>query len=343
MFEFKDKIRNVKEVSFLNNELCFIENNKLIIGGVLLDVSPMLYKIDSLNNIWIKDNLWENYRFDFITKSLIKLNFNISLNSDITEYIIIFKDKKSRCLSVRDNREIITFNGIDKIKNYFSFQNYLFINHINYLQSYILPNVNSKWQFSFDNIGTYQFQGQTKVYEVKSFVGVDNNVLILMLSNCRIISLDINTGALQYDIKLAEIYGKDSGNFIDVHNTLHLDIKNNRLLFLSNQTLVHINLSNFSHTLIKEYQHETKEKQWRFMKNTLAEDGLLYFTADYAWQYVTPSYIGVMNPNTGDVLWSQQLEKTGGINEPPQIRGTKLYIRTVTKDLYIFEKQDKNI
>ncbi len=73
------------------------------------------------------------------------------------------------------------------------------------------------------------------------------------------------------------------------------------------------------------------------MHNTFHKDKI-YFTADYAWQYVTPSYVGVMDATTGEVLWSQQLEKTGGLPEAPKVTNDKLYIRTNNGVLHIFEK-----
>lgn len=67
--------------------------------------------------------------------------------------------------------------------------------------------------------------------------------------------------------------------------------------------------------------------------------GRIYFVADYGWQHVTPSYVGIMQASTGEVSWMQQLEKTGGLSEAPQVNDENLYVRTNNKVLYIFERE----
>ena len=68
--------------------------------------------------------------------------------------------------------------------------------------------------------------------------------------------------------------------------------------------IIAIDLNTFTPVIVKEYYSLPKEQQWRFMHNTYHKEKI-YFTADYARQYITPSYVGVMDAQTGAVLWSQ--------------------------------------
>ena len=110
------------------------------------------------------------------------------------------------------------------------------------------------------------------------------------------------------------------------------------MVWLNNQRLLKIDLDSYEIEIIKDYFNVPKEEQFRFMHSTYFEDKI-YFVADYGWQYVTPSRVGVMDVNTGGVIWQQQLEKTGGLPEPPKVTKDKLYIRTAKGEIYIFEKE----
>jgi outer membrane protein assembly factor BamB len=69
----------------------------------------------------------------------------------------------------------------------------------------------------------------------------------------------------------------------------------------------------------------------------------LYFTGDKGMEYVVATRIGVMNAETGEILWQQQIEKTGGLPNAPQVNNDKLYVLTVNKELYIFQKENPSI
>jgi hypothetical protein len=150
------------------------------------------------------------------------------------------------------------------------------------------------------------------------------------------LALDVNTGELVKHIPLKTTLDLRQGQYLIDEPDMHL--VNDSIIWLSNQHLIHINLNDWEIQTKAINLNLPREQEWRCFKNTYY-DGLLYFVADYGWQYVTPSWIGVMNAQTGEVLWKQQLEKTGGLPEAPQVNEKNLYIRTAKGDLHIFERE----
>ncbi|MEX1003048.1 MAG: hypothetical protein WDZ35_13100 [Crocinitomicaceae bacterium] len=192
------------------------------------------------------------------------------------------------------------------------------------------------WHFNLSDLGGDKNLSNTEYsYEVKHFIGITDNKLIVQLSNATFLFLDINSGNLTHKVNLIDSFPTPPVLYKD-------DIKShlvgNQLYWLNNQRLLRIDLSSFHVTIIKDYFEEPRESQFRFMSSTYYDEKI-YFVADFGWQYVTPSYIGVMDANTGDLLWHDQLENTGGLPEAPQVTEDKLYIRTNKGVLHIFEKE----
>lgn len=193
------------------------------------------------------------------------------------------------------------------------------------------------WQFDLGNLGEYvNFSNEKCNYEVKFFLGIYNECLLVQLSNATIIWIDSNTGKQKHILNLNESYSLPKPAFYDDSFKAH--IVGEKIVFLNNQRLLHINLDSFEVTIIQDYFTQERANQYRFMHNTFFKDKI-YFVADYGWQYVTPSYVGVMDANNGEILWKQQLENTGGLSEAPQVSEDKLYIRTNNNVLHIFEKE----
>lgn len=196
------------------------------------------------------------------------------------------------------------------------------------------------WQYDIDHLGKYiNLSNEELPYEVRHFIGSYQNKLIVQLSNAAVLVLDINTGNLINIIFLHKEIVLPQGLFWDDGIPMHLVDHN--LIWLNNQSLIHIDLDTYMVKNIRSYFEEPREQQFRFMSN-IYKDGKIYFVADYGWQYVTPSNVGVMNAESGEVLWYTQLKKTGGLAEPPQVEGGKLYIRTNNSELYIFEEEVNN-
>lgn len=192
------------------------------------------------------------------------------------------------------------------------------------------------WRVDLSAFGMYKnILNKEHPQEVRFFIGIIKKRLIVQLSNASFLFVDVNNGSQIKLIQLNELFPLPSGNYYDDYIPAHL--LGNHLIWLSNQRLLRVDLNSYEVHLIKDYFLDPRENQFRFMKNTIFE-GKIYFVADYGWQYITPSYVGVMDATTGEVLWKQQLEKTGGLPNAPQVTKDKLYVLTANKVLHIFQK-----
>lgn len=340
-FEKSTKIRSYKvfekKLIFVNESFhIYINDTKIsddaIDNGYTYFSNNIIYL--SKMNTFIGYDKFENlsyvpYSEDKISNSIIfsgdfKLDYPNFTNSYYL-YDLVSKEKKF----------LLEYN------NLFSFlrkEDFVFLTDKTKIQSFAIPQATPKWQYNLEELGTYiTITNETLPYEVQHFMGVDNNQLFIQMQGSGLLILDVEKGKQQAFIKFneeinipAKIHFEDSAN-------MHLI--EGKIIWLTNQMLIHYDIETQKTTLVKEYFSAPRGEQYRFFKNTYHK-GKIYFVADQGWQYVTPSRIGVMDAQTGEVLWQEQLPKTGGINEAPQVTDDKLYIRTNNSELYIFQKEE---
>lgn len=191
------------------------------------------------------------------------------------------------------------------------------------------------WEVTIENL----LQKDDRLYKIKKFTGIFKNLLLIALEPNTIISLDISSGDLLNVFSIHDAFPEFADFQKDTFSTsYHLDELNNRLVILSYTTLYHINLITKEIKLVKDYHNVPQQEQWRFMSATFYKNKL-YFTGDLGLEYVVATRVGVMDVETGEVLWQQQLKKTGGLPNAPQVTEDKLYVHTVNAQLYIFEKE----
>jgi hypothetical protein len=178
---------------------------------------------------------------------------------------------------------------------------------------------------------------EKKDYEIRQFIGVHKDQLIVQLTDATLLFLNIGNGSKVHTLHLNESHPFKKNSVYDDDYPPHL--VDDKLIWLNRQRLLEIDLNTYDIEIKKDYSNVPKKEQFRFMHSTHFE-GKIYFVADYGWQYVTPSRVGVMDGNTGEIIWEQQLEKTGGLPEAPKVTSDKLFIRTAKGELYIFEKSD---
>ncbi len=329
-----------------------------IVKGKLLYVQDKSLKLD--NEVIYQGNIsWFKTQNDLVFlvdnfKTGILINLNNKLKKE-------YPNLNSLSLFINDNEVIYSHNSEDyltqykakfnlktnkkewNIKSYFtnpfSVNNELYGNNKEFIYKIDLEKGNPLWQFSFSPLGTYTTpQGKKKPYEVQKFIGVWQKELLVLLSNFRFLALHIKTGKCSKDLSVKDYFGGVDGNYLS-NSGIHIDQKNSRMIWLSGTTLFHIDLSNFQLKTIKNYWHVPQKEKWRFMSSTL-RGNYLYFTGDKGLEYVVATRIGVMNIETGEILWQQQLQKTGGLPNAPQVTEDKLYVHTVNGQLYIFEKEE---
>lgn len=256
---------------------------------------------------------------------------------------------------IDSNRILISYQGgtymysLDSNERRLLFDYRIYQSHVNdhklyyikesEIRSFDLKGGIEDWSYCLNTLGQYlSVSNEEKQYAVKAFLGSYNGLLIIQLANATILFLDIVSGQVSKVLHVNTLCPLPQGVFYDDAFAPH--IIDGQLIWLNNQRLLEINLVNYIIKVVKNYYDEPKDKQFRFMHNSYFGDKI-YFVADYGWQYVTPSRIGVMDYTTGEVIWNKQLDKTGGLPEPPKVTANKICIRTAKGDLYVFDKSDQ--
>lgn len=340
---FSHKIENVTSFQVDKSNIQLIFGKKLLLNDFIIEKNT-----DCLG-VFIFDNLFSYSNYNDFKTRILNISTGVTEYTGVEniqpqmisrEYVAYRYDKNFNSeLYLFDSSFVSTFiKGFKNITVKFTYRSYAFFLIENSIHAYTLPTAQRLWQFSLEGLGSFTtLNAQTKSYRVLHFIGVYQNQLLVQLNNATLLMLNITTGKTISIVHLYKNLPLPKGGFYDDFCKMHL--VNNHVVLLSNQSLTKINLDNFKAECIKGYYDAPREQQFRFMKNTY-HNGHIYFVADYAWQYVTPSRVGVMDTTTGEVLWQQQLEKTGGLPEAPQVSGNKLYVLTANKELYIFEKQN---
>ena len=347
MLNYHKTINNVRKMIPFNNGMLYSDlENK-----VYFNESRILDNVDGASIFLINTDIAQVYDLEngcyyYRDGSIIKSDYFIKCYNDSSKIIAQSSARRiSRGVYERDV-VILSENLIDidnKLLSDIKFNilectdDFLIIGNKSQIHAYTLPSAQPLWQFDLGSLGSYKnIINEIKTYEVKHFLGMHDGVLLVQLSNATFLFLDGKTGVLKHKVCLNESYALPNPVFYDDAFKAHL--ADGKLILLNNQRLLEINLTSYAVRIIRNYYQEPRENQYRFMQSTYF-DGNIYFVADFGWQYVTPSYIGVMEAKTGEILWKLQLENTGGLSEAPQVTKDRLYIRTNNNVLHIFEKE----
>jgi outer membrane protein assembly factor BamB len=332
--------KEIGSFEIVENNLYAVENSHII----KFDLNGTFQKdVILLENYWgviyykkffhVYTSRSQNRIYDYDGNKILEKNdFNFYNIESVNNFLGFDRKQKKVIYSKSD------FIYEKKIANFCYIGESLFFTDINEtnLKKYNIINSSLCWRLDLSKFGDYiNIINESKPYIVKHFIDIYNKTLIVQLSNARIIGLNEETGELIFDLELNKIISLQNDNYLQDITPLYLS--NNKLIWLNKQALIHIDLKIFKPELIKDFSIDERKNQWRFMSFTLKDDKI-YFTGDYGWEYVTASRVGVMDANTGDVLWQTQLKKTGGLPEAPKVSGDKIYVRTVNNELYIFER-----
>lgn len=264
-----------------------------------------------------------------------------------TEGLVVMGDYKLENYAITGNYEYLNIKSgeiahIGRLHNiiYIYLEcNQVFLASKSEIWCFDLDRGKEVWCYSLSTLGNYlSVSNEEKPHTVKAFLGSFNGLLVIQLANATILFLDIMSGQVSKILHVNTQCPLPQGVFYDDAFSPH--IIDGQLIWLNNQRLLKVDLEDYEIKVIKNYYDEPKDKQFRFMHNSYFGDKI-YFVADYGWQYVTPSRIGVMDYATGEVICNKKLEKTGGLPEPPKVMTNKLYIRTAKGDLYVFDKSDQ--
>jgi hypothetical protein len=320
-----DKINNfiVYDLNLFYLSKCKIYKNSSIIKELDANFFGQFYIVN--NEILIQSYLGE---FEFINVKYSGF-YNYS-NTVLLTYINPNDNCLYKIVNGKIEKTIYSFNIFSVEKHFFA-NNDSILSKIDWANGII-------WQFSTSNLPIYETSsGEQKHPTVKKFIGVWENQLVVECNRGIILFLDITTGELLHTLDLSFCAVNQSSTQLDAIR-LYLTIQSDELIILTLSSLYRFDIKSKNLNLIKHFQSDNSETNWRFLSATFVDD-LIYFTGDYGQQYVVATRVGVLNSQTGEVLWQTQLEKTGGLNTAPQVAGDKLYVLSQKNVLYIFEKE----
>ena len=334
-FKLIEKIKNTGEFKVVKTNLYFVKNTEVFIYPL-----KEILKLDEYWGVTFEDqlihvftnrsfNTFYDYKGNKI-RSFEKVNFyHIFSKDDFIYYDRSEKKSKYNSFTLFEGK--IGLNHYNN--NHLFFENELVINN------YSLLNKTFLWHFDLSQFAQWKnFEDKDRNYEVEQFVGVSGGCLYVLLSNFKLIALNVETGELLHQLNLGDLFALEPRNWLSYSSKMHLDEVNNRIIWLTSATLLHIDLTDFNAKLIKDFFNVPIENLWRF-KCSNYQDQKLLFTAQYGREGGDPDIVGIMNPDTGEILWQYQIPNTQGLYEAPQLANNQLYVRSLDNNLYIFEKE----
>ena len=207
-----------------------------------------------------------------------------------------------------------------------------------FLYAIDLKNGNIRWQFDISQFGSYlDSSKREQSYQLLQIVGAHTGLLWVVISGGKLLAIDTKTGHLIHVLDFNEIFGQF---YYAGTSQMFLDKDNNRIIWIR-LALIHIDLISMKCTVIKEYFEGVQSKErWHF-KSKLLHNNKIFFTGDLGmYNLVVPTFIGIMDVNTGEILWNTQLLKCDGIRIGGlNISRNRLFAKDGKRNLHVFEQE----
>ncbi|OWP74053.1 PQQ-binding-like beta-propeller repeat protein, partial [Flavobacterium oreochromis] len=242
-----DKVFSEINSFTLNNE-----NDYVIIKDSILEINSkfelkllavsndLLQEITYSNNVVFSNKV--NGGSILFKKKLFEFNnFFIKKIINHNEFLAS-KNGKTILFSFHNNLEMVEFDF--KVFTFFQEKDFLFIKKGKKIEKYSLNNIYQKslWQTDISQIGKHiPFPDEEeKEGEVKNFVGVYNNELIVQLTGGKFIGLDLENGKVNWEQNLVENNLTNQVidyNFGDPYNPF-LDEENGKIYILQGEVFI---------------------------------------------------------------------------------------------------------
>lgn len=201
------------------------------------------------------------------------------------------------------------------------------------------------WEYATNIFGNYLNQWQEqKPYQVKEFVGIWNNQLIVQLTGGRFIGLGVNNGDLLWDLK--EVKHNQTNQpidygFGDPYNPF-LDEETGHVFMLQGEVLIDLDLNKLEATYVWNVKDLPLES-YPFIRQSRMYDGKIYFTAR---SYINndDDMVGVFDLSKNKIVWQHIFDFDKGTfisnsQENIQVNSENLLVLDNKGTLYIFENE----
>jgi len=336
-----NKKENIGNWQMFSNK-CYINQNSFVLE--LDNNNPIV----QLNDYWginfyatffnVYTNKSLNTLYDYsgsFLKTFEKKNFYYFYSED--EFI--FYDKIERKSFY--NNEFICDGKIlnlylDNISN-------LFFARENYLSLYI-KHRETVWQFSLSQLSSYiTDEGEEKPIELVSIIGVYKNTLWILVTNRKIIGIDVEKGILLHEIDLCKELGL-APNTIENFNfslkDVHLDEEKGFIKSLSYRYYWEMNLETLQIKIKKDFG-EKSDNTWRINRSKYySGDNNLYFIGTNKGEVVNRA-VGVFDTEKLEVVWYDtplEEKKYLFFTDVPQASTKSLAVLDSENNLRIYER-----
>ena len=200
-----------------------------------------------------------------------------------------------------------------------------------------LKKGNILWQFDFDQFGSFlDYAKSEEKYSLEQVVGVLDNLLWVLITGGKLLALDIKSGQLMHELDFNQIFEKQ----YHATSKMLMDKEYKRIIWLTG-ALIHIDLVSLKCKVVKEFNQGVEKKdKWSF-RDRLLINNKIFFSGDHGMHNpVVTTFLGIMNADTGEIIWHTQLLKCDGIYlGSVRVSGNRIYARDGKRSLHVFEQE----
>ncbi|MBF7089964.1 PQQ-binding-like beta-propeller repeat protein [Flavobacterium sp. ALJ2] len=363
MYSYKKKvITSCKDSSCFttyDNKHSYIANQKIIVEENGISVFELPFS--SLNSIKLSKNkllIFDDNNnliiYNTIDYSFIDLELDINLKiknwQDFNQNFWILLKEKSifenilGILNLNDNTWFIKdqFYPDIVLNNKFIFGGTYF----KQICRYSIENGDLVWQTDISKIGKHIpfLEKEEELGEVKQFLGIWNNQLIVLLTGGKFISIDTESGAVlweQNQVQLNKTFQIIDYAFSDPYNCF-LDEEKGLVYILQGEVFIILDLKNQQ----ASYEWNIKDKpidKYLFIRQSRIFKNQIYFTAFRKENEGNDDTIGVFDIDKKEIIWQYtiEFEKANFIpntQDNLQVNETNLYVLDSIGSLHIFGK-----
>lgn len=202
-----------------------------------------------------------------------------------------------------------------------------------------------KWVFNLSSFGKYTNQwNEERSYEVKKFIGVWKDELIVLLSGGKFIGLDIESGELKWNLSEVKnnLTQQDINFGFSDPNNPFLDDKSGHVYMLQGEVLIDLDLTK----LEASYMWSVKDlelESYPFIRQSKMYGDKIYFTAR-SHVNKDDDMVGVFDLKKNRIIWQHifSFERGTFITNSPDnilVNGKNVMILDNQSRLYIIELQ----
>ena len=163
------------------------------------------------------------------------------------------------------------------------------------------------WQYSLSQLSIYTTdEGEEKPAELVSILGVYTNILWLLVTDRRIIGLDIETGTLCHEIHLCEVLNLKSQTVENYSFSLgdtHLDEEEGKIKGFAHRYYWELDLNNLQAEIKVDFG---VGNTWRIKRSKFYQgDKNLYFTGARSGETFDRA-IGIFDTETLEIIWNDE-------------------------------------